>query len=115
MNLKELKSIIDQRMERLPSYQNPEEIQVRITLSEPSMGARASTEVKGIGLGIDWEAGQLRIEPKGALVKKGNSLNDVKSAVRKEYEGRNYYLCPRCQQKISKTDLYCRHCGQKLK
>lgn len=115
MNLKELKTIVDLTIKHLQSNQKPEEIQVLITLSESSIGARASSGLKYAGLGFDWEHNQFRLESSKALVSKGNSLSDVKSVDCRNYEGRNYYFCPKCQQKISKNDSYCRYCSQKLK
>ena len=114
MNLNELKIMVDSTIEHL-HFEKPENIPVLITLSERSMGSRASSGVKYANMGFDWERGQFRIEPTKTLVSKGNSLTDVKDVVIRRYEGRNYYFCPMCQQKISKNDSYCRYCGQKLK
>jgi hypothetical protein len=114
MNLYELKKAVDLTIDHL-HHQNPEEIEVVITVSENSMGARASSAVKYAGKGFDWENHQFRLEPSRALVSKGNSLTDVKSVVCRQSEGRNFYFCPRCGQKISKSDHYCRDCSQKLK
>ncbi len=115
MNLKELKTIIDFTLEHLQPHQNPEEIDVLITLSETSIGSRASSAIKYAGMGFDWEHGQFRLEPVKQLVCKGNTLTDVKEVQCRQYDGRNYYFCPRCQNKISKDDKYCRYCSQKLK
>lgn len=115
MDLKELKAIVDFTIEHLQSHQNPEEIQVLITLSESSIGARAASGVKFAGLGFDWEHNQFRLEPIKKLVAKGNNLTDVKEVWCKEYDGRKFYFCPRCQEKIAKNDMYCRYCSQKLK
>jgi len=114
VNLKELKTVVDSTIEHL-HFEKPENISVLITLSEGSIGARASSGVKRVGLGFDWEHNQFRIEPNKALVTKGNNLSDVKSISCRQYDGRNYYFCPRCEQKISKNDFYCRFCSQKLK
>ncbi|MFS0643835.1 hypothetical protein [Siminovitchia sp. 179-K 8D1 HS] len=114
MNLMELKTIIDTTIEHL-CYEKPENVPVLITLSESSVGARASSAVRYAGLGFDWEHNQFRIEPSKTLVTKGNSLTDVKEVTCRQYEGRNYYFCSRCQQKISKNDSFCRYCSQKLK
>lgn len=115
MNLLELKENVDFAIEQLHSYEKPKDIQVLITLSERSIGARASTRVIYAGLGIDWKHRQFRIEPERKLVKIGNTFNDAKGIHCKQYDGRNYYFCPRCEGKISKSDKYCRYCGQKLK
>lgn len=109
-----MKLFVDKTIEHLRD-EDPKAVKVLITLSESSMGGRASSEVKYVGMGMDWERGQFRIEPTKALVNKGNSLTDVKSVDCRSYEGRNYYFCPRCQQKINKNDNYCRYCSQKLK
>ena len=115
MNLEELKKIIDHTIENLIRYDKPNEIPVLITLSESSIGPRASSEIKQAGLGFDWESGEFRIQPSQALVNKGNKLTDPKSVECRSYEGRNYYFCPKCEQQINKNDIYCRYCSQKLK
>lgn len=114
MNLLDLKHAVDFTIDHL-HHQNPKEINVVITLSESSMGARASSAVKYAGQGMDWEHGQFRLEPIKNLVTKGNNLTDVKSVVCRQYDGRNFYFCPRCNEKIAKKDNYCRGCSQKLK
>ncbi len=115
MNLQELKEDVDFVIEQLHTHEKLDDIQVLITLSEPSIGARAFTRVTHVGLGFDWEHGQFRIEPERNIVKMGNTFNDAKEIHCKQYDGRNYYWCPKCEGKISKNDKYCRYCGQKLK
>ena len=115
MNLKELKNTIDFTIERLHDYEDLNEIPVLITLSDKSIGSRASSIITYAGMGIDWEHGQFRIEPAKHLVSKGNSLVDIKSIVCRPFDSRNYYYCPRCEGKASKDDKYCRHCSQRLK
>lgn len=114
MHLDEFKVIIDRANSNLYN-KKPSEISVLITLSESSMGARASSDIKYANMGFDWESGQFRIEPSKLLVTKGNSLTDIRSVVCRQYNGRNYYFCPRCDEKISKSDFYCRRCSQRLK
>ncbi|MEX0597810.1 MAG: hypothetical protein WD512_15060 [Candidatus Paceibacterota bacterium] len=114
VNLEELKNLVDSTVEHLYDKES-KDVPLSINISEPSMGARAYSSVKYIGMGMDWEHGQLRITPEDELVRKGNSLKDVKHVDCRPYDGRNYYFCPRCQQKISKNDIYCRYCAQKLK
>jgi len=115
MNLKELKTVVDSEINNLHSYEKPEDIPVLVTLSETSIGSRAASGIKYAGMGFDWEQGQFRLEPVMKLVRKGNTLNDAKLIKCEQYDGRNYYFCPRCDQKISKDDKYCRHCSQMLK
>jgi hypothetical protein len=115
LNLSELKSTVDFTIEQLHDYENPEEINVLITLDESSMGARASSGIRFVGMGFDWEHGQLRIEPTKKLVSKGNALTNIKNVARFEFGGQPYWGCPKCLQKIAKDDSYCRYCGQKLK
>lgn len=114
MTLKELQLVVNMTIDYLHDL-NPEEIPVLITLSEPSWGARASVSVKYAGMGGDWEKGQFRLEPTKELVIKGNNLTDVKPVVCRQYDGRNYYFCPRCTGRVAKNDCYCRYCGQKLR
>lgn len=115
MNLKELKEIIDFELSHLQNHEKPEDVHVVITTSESSMGARASSAIKHIGMGIDWEHGQLRIEPSTKLVMKGNALYDIKPVIREEFSGVKFWACPKCIMKVAKNDSFCRHCGQKLK
>ncbi len=115
MNLEELKHDVDFAISQLHEYENPKDIEVLITLSEWSAGARASSEVSCAGIGSDWEHGQFRIEPVKNLVRKGHNFQDEKDIICLEYNGRKYYKCPRCKGKITKRDKYCRHCGQTLK
>jgi hypothetical protein len=81
------------------------------------VGARASTPITYAGYGIDWEHNQFRLEPKEKLVRQGHTYNDVKAPYETEIEGRKYLFCSRCGggERVSKTDNFCRHCGQRLK
>jgi len=115
MNLLELKQNIEFTIKHLNEWDKVEDIFVLITLSESSIGSRASEKIKYVGMGMDWEHGQFRLEPEKPLVHKGNSKQDVKLVVCRQYDGRNYYFCPRCETKISKNDMFCRDCGQKLR
>jgi hypothetical protein len=115
MDLKQLKDTVDFTIKNLRDYEDPSEIPVLITLSEPSIGSRAFSQVVHVGMGFDWEHGQFRIAAEKQLVSIGKALTDVKSIVCHPYDGRNYYFCPRCEGKISKDDRYCRYCSQKLR
>lgn len=111
--LADLKAYIDQIAET-SNWENLDKIALYITLAENSIGSRAYETVRCVGMGIDWEHNQFRIEPTQNLVHKGNSIQDAKSIVCRPYDGRNYYWCPTCQGRVSKGDRYCRACGQKL-
>lgn len=115
MKLSELKATVDFTIECLRDYESPDDIEVLITLSDNSVGARASSTVRYAGMGIDFEHGQFRIAPGKRLVTMGNGLQDIKPAGYKVYEGRKYYYCQRCGNKVSKDDFYCRSCSQKLR
>lgn len=114
MKLSELKSLIDAHIKEDCTGNEP----VLITLSNPSVGGRAFTEIKYAGLGIDWEHGQFRIQPKDKLRKEGRTLDDPQKMVvhRYIYNKRNLYSynCPNCGEKISKTANYCSRCGQRV-
>lgn len=114
INLKELKEIVDGTIEHTHDI-NPENIHVLITISEPSMGGRASSAVKFAGLGFDWERGQFRIEPSDTLVYKGNSKKDVKKPRQTNIGGRTYLFCSDCNERVNKKDNFCKCCSQKLK
>lgn len=86
---------------------------VLITVKAPSMGPRASVGVFSAGAGMDWENGEFRIEPDEKLFK--TSRMDEKTGVL-EYNdnGKRWYACMRCRLRVSRTDNYCKHCGQRL-
>lgn len=113
MTLIELKKIIDANVN--DPYTESAKLQVVVTLNEPALGARACTKVNWVGMGIDWEQNQFRIETTDQITRKGKALTDVMPVVCKPYDGRNYYFCKRCENKIGKFDKFCRECGQKLK
>lgn len=78
MNLLELKNQVDFAIDNLHSSDNPEEIPVLITLSEPSLGARNSIGVKYVSIGVDWERNQFRILPETELVRRINKDKNIK-------------------------------------
>jgi hypothetical protein len=109
MTLGELKS----ETERLCilGYENAS---VLITLSQKSVGARAAEEVRGIYSGFDWEAGQVRIEPKSAIVSEKISRDVKVPAVRIVCGGTSKRICPKCELKLRADDFYCARCGQAI-
>ena len=116
MNLGELSENIKHMVESYEK-QNKDinDVSVLITTSEPSIGGRAFSHIRNIHMGFDWENNQVRIEPIKYLVKKGNTIKDIKEPYGKEYDGKVIYWCRNCQGVVSISDRYCKHCGQKLK
>jgi hypothetical protein len=115
MNILELKQIVDHYIENLDSYEKPEDITVLITLSESSMGPRASCSVKNCYIGFDWEKNQFRLEPDQPLTRKGNALYDPKPIKKLTFSGVTFNGCPKCRMKVTSDDFYCRYCGQRFK
>lgn len=109
MTLSELKT----EAERLCilGYENAS---VLISLNQSSVGARAAEEVRGIYAGFDWEAGQVRIEPKAAIVSERISRDVKVPAVRITYGDTYRRICPKCELKLRADDFYCARCGQAI-
>lgn len=110
MTLNELKADIDLYVE-----EGFGDWTVLITLSEPSIGAGVSTGIHGIYPGIDWEHGQMRIDPEEPIVRRGRAKSDAMPINIWAYSGpRKFYTCPICDNKVTKYNNYCSHCGQLL-
>lgn len=112
MNLIELKNHID----NLIRYtKNAEEKEVVIALTQSSMGPIASTGIKNIYPGIDWDKNRIIINPKRAICDKTlfentGAIIDIK----KSSDGKDICYCSKCHNKISKKDKYCKSCGIRL-
>lgn len=76
MTLAELQRIVNGTIDRLPSYQKPEDITVIITLAHKSMGERSGCGVKAAFRGMDFERQQFRIEPHVELFRKVPNENN---------------------------------------
>jgi len=115
MNLEDFKKNIDFIYENTPDYSRSEN-EVVITLHEPSMPARACTGIRSVCQGFDWEHGQIRIEPEKHIVSQKRNYTDIMNIVHRDTcDGKSrIYVCQRCDQKINKSDKFCRYCGQKL-
>ena len=110
MTLQQLKNDID----KLIRTHNGDK-EVRITLSEPSAGARASCGIAGIFSGIDWEYAQIRIEPDKSICSRGKEKSHPKEILIWKYTSpRQFYTCPDCDQIIKKDHNFCPYCGQSV-
>lgn len=114
-SLEEFKNEIDSVYDNVKKHSNPKEIQILITTSENTVGARSCCKIDGVSIGFDFESGQVRIEPSIPLLKEKNSRLIAKSPIQKTLNNKKYYVCSSCLLKISKSDIFCKHCGQKLK
>lgn len=115
LSVMDLKKAIDLTIEHSNNYTDFNEVPVLVTMAEPSLGSRAAAAVICAGMGFDWESGQFRLDTNKELVNKGNTLSDVKPVVCRPYDGRNLYWCPRCGNRVSKDDHFCRSCGQQMR
>ncbi len=92
---------------------------VLVTLSESSVGARASTGVKGLHSGFDWEHGQVRISTEKRIISYERDRDKEMQPRREDYDIgtriRHLILCPKCENQLRKDDNYCSRCGQKIK
>lgn len=113
INLKQLKKSVDFIYNQI---EEPEKVGVYVTLEEPSIGARAKSDVISCNMGFDWEAGQFRIATKDKLVRKDRDrLSIIPIKQRLSFDNtRKIYCCPICDNKISKIDKFCRFCGQRM-
>lgn len=114
MNLNTMKEHIDFLVDRGFGENN-----VLITLSDNSIGGRASVGIDHISNGFDWESGQIRIEPSKKIISYENNRDNVILPRKRIYEqnGRKYAIlsCKKCENKLRKDDIFCSRCGQKCK
>lgn len=117
MKLSELKRLVD--LYASETENKDANLDVVITLDEPSVGARAKSDIKGVYQGFDWEHGQLRIEPTEKLCRKGRSKdNELEMyGIRYIYDRKTTtkYHCPMCSEILPKAANYCIKCGQKVR
>lgn len=88
---------------------------VLITLSDSSMGGRASVGIQGLYTGMDWEKGQLRIEPQEKIFRNIKRMDTPIGITRETSGGVSFNACGKCRMKVAKDDTFCRHCGQRLR
>lgn len=93
----------------------PNDTEVLITISNAIVGARDSVGISAIYKGIEFESGQIRIEPMKKIYNNILRMDSPAGIVREEFGGVSFNACGKCHMKVAKDDLYCRHCGQRLR
>lgn len=113
MKAKKLKEVIDFYINN--GHENDD---VVITLSEPSIGCRAFSDIRYVASGFDFEHGQIRIEPEKSLLSKTKDRDAPMKPWAKTYDYGNrkqtIIHCPICENKLRKADKYCSKCGQMI-
>lgn len=100
MKLNKLKEIVDTYVNH--GYGDRD---VVIDLDEPSIGCGASTSIKDIYPGIDWESFQIRIQTKDKICRLGKSKDDpMKMRVFAHITSRKHYECPVCDKNYVDSD-----------
>ena len=118
MTLTELRDSVNHALDH---WRNSDDPEVVITLSNPSVGPRASCGVLNATLGFDWEYGQFRIQPQENLRMEGRTLEDPTETyvVQYLYDYRNkrhvIHYCRNCGNVVNKDVNFCQHCGQRIK
>ena len=103
-----LKFYVDENMDCL-------EFPVLISLSEPSIGSRIMVGISNVYQGFDWENGKMILEPNIKLVRNGRSKNDLMPVNIYAHEGtKRLFCCPRCNERVGKSDNYCKNCGHEV-
>ena len=115
MTLSDLK----QTLNTLSLQRRDPDLQVVITTTgESSYGARPFVPVKDIYPGIDWESGQLRIEPEEPLYRSERRPEDTRKAfaIQYIYDRRmvTKHHCPMCMEELVGRKNFCACCGQKV-
>ena len=110
MTLKELKTIVD----HLNKNNKKDDYNVVINLSQVSVGVEAYVDIKAIYEGMDWEFGQIRIEPTEPIIKKRKD-RDICIPKNKAPVFNRRYICRACGNFVHKEDDYCSSCGQNIK
>jgi hypothetical protein len=108
MKFKQFKELIDRiYKEKLNDFD------VIIALDEISIGGIASTNVDQIYQGIDWDMNKIIITSEKPIIKKDNS-RDIPVKIKHDLSISSKVICPICNEYVSKSDNYCKHCGQAL-
>ena len=67
MTIRELADLLNSALKTRPDCGDHV---IRILLNEKSIGPRATTGVKSVGFGFDWERGKVLLQPEKDLVSK---------------------------------------------
>lgn len=87
---------------------------VVITLSQPSVGARAFTNVASFEPGFDFEKGQMRITPLLKVTADDKDRDEPLKPYRVHTSIRSVIKCPKCGSHLRNKDKYCAECGQAI-
>ncbi len=97
------------------SMDYPVDTELIIDLKDPSTGPRASVGITCLTAEPSFDHGKLRICPETALYRNIKRLDSPCGAYPESIGGRIHYHCEMCRMPVSRSDLYCRHCGQRLR
>ena len=88
MNFKEFKDRIESICNiSIGKNEDLENLEVVVTIDNPSVGGRAKSKVKGIYRGIDWEHKQIRIDTEDKLIKDdSNKLQQIQEVVNNHFK-----------------------------
>lgn len=90
---------------------------VLVTTADPVMGGRGSVEVQFITSGMDWERGQIRIEPAEKLLTMSQvEQKNFTVPQRAGKIGTKTYVCycEKCTTRFQRAYTYCPCCGRKI-
>ena len=92
------------------------DIPVVISLSEPSIGPIATSDIIGAHLGFDWDSGNFIIYPEKELVSKIYANKKTKKRKSNIFNNKNeeIYFCENCLKTIGVSDKFCKHCGKEF-
>lgn len=91
-------------------------IPVVISLSEPSMGPIATSNIMEAHLGFDWDAGTFIIYPEKKLMSKEYINKKARKSKSNIINNKNEEICfcENCRKSVGVSDKYCKHCGKEF-
>jgi hypothetical protein len=108
MTLNELKKIIDAYCQH-----GRGDSTVVVELDQVSIGPTAVTKITDIYEGLDWDMGKIIITSETPIIKKYKD-RDIPVKIKHDLSISSKVICPICNEYVSKSDNYCKHCGQAL-